>query len=165
MTKRKSAQELARIFNKVSREPARQFEKAYGLSGIAGKYRFPKSLPAQKIEDDGYWKEDYESLTKTWKKLTDRNPCLKNIKVTEGSRHDFANAVLGVSSGFNVDDINFFLEMSKKGIPAGKYVSEQPEFKKIYDWIRQATGRDDIFWVPSLPTFKKIKRQLAGQGF
>lgn len=156
---------LAQAFNNAYREPARRYEKTYKLSGIAGKYRFPKSLPARKIQDDGHWKKDYATLTGTWKKLVDRNPCLKQIKTQEGNRRELVDALMGVVSGFNVNDINFFLDLSRKNLPAGSYSEQLPAFKEIYDWIRQKTGQNDIYWVPSLPTLQKMKSQLESKNY
>lgn len=160
MRQRKSATELAKIFNRIDPEPARHFEEAYGLSGIAEKYDFPEGLSARKIEKDGYWKKDHPTLSQLWAQLVDRNPRLNAVTLREDSRLDLSHAVQGVASGFNVNDINFFLELDRKGVPAGAYLDKNAETREIYDWIRKETGRDDIRWVPSPPTFREIKRQL-----
>ena len=154
---------LIEAFNNTLREPARRYEKMYGLCDIAGKYRFPKSLSAKEIQDDGHWKKDAGSLTVIWKKLVDRNPVLKNVREPTACKRDLVDAVMGVVSGFNVNDINFFLELSRKNLPAGSYSEKLPEFKEIYDWLQQKTGRNDIYWVPSLPTLKKIKTQMESK--
>ena len=99
-------------------------------------------------------------MSQLWAQLVDRNPRLNAVTLREDSRLDLSHAVQGVASGFNVNDINFFLELDRKGVPAGAYLDKNVETREIYDWIRKETGCDDIRWVPSPPTFREIKRQL-----
>jgi hypothetical protein len=67
--------------------------------------------------------------------------------------------MMGVTSGFNTDDINFFLERQRKGISATAYLRSRPLLQKMSDESEARAGFL-IQWAASPVTLVKIKSAL-----
>lgn len=155
-------------------QPALEFERATGLTGIAGRYVFPEGLSAEAFEKRYAWRygaeasrpeimrgsplsvpsgmasalaqlqkvmvetgfsgskfakklwsdavgAEFQHVMKTpehpyrvmqralWDELVSLNPALEKVTFDRMEGQQIHDAMMGVSSGFNVDDINYFL--------------------------------------------------------
>ena len=171
----------------LSRHPALEFQTNNHLRGIAGRYKIPGNVTAPEYEDmmsqkvhaaiealsDGkaknFWDvlettDPFDFLAKSWKKLVRLNPVLRKVRLDEGSAEEVYNAHLGVTSGFNVDDINFFLEQKRigEGLPA-KQAHEMPVHGERLDRI-DAVAKTRVFWVASPATAHKVEERFKRRG-
>ena len=166
--------------------PANDFEAHTGLSGISGHYTFPRGLSATKYQDyleytgkvfDHYTfnKDDtfakksepdpalMEKLRKDWDELVALNPVLKKVSVNKNDGFELHDALYGVVSKFNTDDINIFLDTPRK---TGKRTVAL-DVPKIYGLKNvkieiELTAGSPMYWVPSPTTIQKIKAALKG---
>ena len=169
----------------TSRHPALDFQTANLLRCIAGRYVIPSNYTAPEYEDltsrkmhDAaaalaggeaprfkFWDiiekaPPPEFLRKSWNKLVRLNPVLKGVRFDKANAEEMYNAHLGVTSGFNVDDINFFLEQKKvgDGLPA-KQAREMPVHGERLQRI-EAAALTPMFWVASPKTAEKVEERL-----
>ena len=167
------------------RHPALEFQTGNHLRGIAGRYVIPGNYTAPEYEDMtsrkmhdaaaamaggdiprfAFWDiiekaPPPEFLAKSWNRLVRLNPVLKKVRLDKTNAEDMYNAHLGVTSGFNVDDINFFLEQKKvgEGLPA-KQAREMPVHGDRVKRI-DAIALTPMFWVASPKTAEKIEERL-----
>lgn len=199
-------------------QPALDFERATGLSGIAGRYAFPDGLSAAAFEKRYAWRygseacrpevlqgtplslspgmsgkvselqqamlsaafslsqvskqlwadavgAEFHHIMKTpehpyrivqralWDELVSLNPVLEKVKFDRMQGHQIHEAMMGVSSGFNVDDINYFLRR-----PPG-YRPGSPEDLDKTAIAAKAGMRPG--WRPSPETRAHIMQQLG----
>ena len=146
----------------LKKQPALQFEKQNGLNGIAGQYTMPENVRPFDLErvlvKAAATVAALPLYADLWERLEAANPELKNISIQPEDPLCMDYALMGVVSGFNVDDINFFLKGHKEGIPSYTYSQSPPRFKRLYKEITQRTG--GINWIPAPATLEKIKSQL-----
>ncbi|MEZ0224353.1 MAG: hypothetical protein ACAH83_07370 [Alphaproteobacteria bacterium] len=181
---------LSRAFNDAATHPALRFQRQNNLRGIAGRYFIPDGKTAAQYEkwmsrrmsahvgremkkrnatEFDYWAvaEDLglpPFLEKSWDRLVELNPALKDVKLNKSGVEDVYNAHIGVTSGFNVDDINFFLKQKHigDGLPA-KQAREMPVHGARLARIR-AAAEAEMFWVVSPATAKKIEKRFKRNG-
>jgi hypothetical protein len=170
-----------------SRHPALEFQTNNHLRGIAGRYQIPGNYTAPEYEDKtsreirraakemnggveafNFWavlekNRPPKFLTKSWNKLVRLNPQLKKVKFDKTNAEEMYNAHLGVTSGFNVDDINFFMEQKKvgEGLPA-KQAHEMPVHGDRLNRIDNM-AKTPMFWVASPKTAVKVEERLLRQ--
>ena len=63
---------------------------------------------------------------------------------------------MGVTSGFNIDDINDYINIGGASIRA-----KDPAYRMIRDRIERIGLQ--MFWVPSMKTLRKIEEQINNQ--
>lgn len=181
---------LSRAFNNAATHPALQFQRANNLRGIAGRYYIPDGKTAaqyekamsRKMHDHveqemakcgatpyEYWATAERLglpgfLEKSWDKLVELNPVLKDVKVNRSSVEDVYNAHIGVTSGFNVDDLNFFLEQKHtgQGLPALQ-ARNMPVHGARVARI-ESVAAVSFSWVASPKTAKKIEARFKRRG-
>lgn len=181
---------LSRAFNDAATHPALRFQRDNNLRGIAGRYFIPDGKTAAQYEkamsrkmhvhvetemakrgatEYDYWKvaEDMGLpgfLEKSWDKLVELNPALKKVKLDRSCVEDVYNAHIGVTSGFNVNDINFFLRQKHvgNGLPALQS-HKMPVHGARLDRIN-AAAESQMFWVASPATAKKIEKCFRRNG-
>jgi hypothetical protein len=167
-----------------TRHPALEFQTQNHLRGIAGRYRIPGNYTAPEYEDrmsremialarpllTGQERRNFwdvlekiappPQLKKSWNTLVRLNPALKAVKFDKTNAEEMYNAHLGVTSGFNVDDINFFLQQKHvgEGLPArqARAMPGHGERLKRIDDIAKAP----MFWVASPKTAEKVEARL-----
>jgi hypothetical protein len=173
-----------------SNHPALQFSRANNLRGIAARYRIPGGEIASIYEDEmwrkmeavvtlqaaatnmvgqNFWSiaetmQPPAFLKKSWDKLVKLNPRLKDIRMNKNAAADMLNAHLGVTSGFNVDDINFYIEQQHtgEGKPAMQ-ARRMPDHGGRLARI-EAVAQEDLQWVASPATAKKIEQRFKRRG-
>ena len=181
---------LSRAFNNAATHPALRFQRDNHLRGIAGRYFIPDGKTAAQYEkwmsrkmsahvgaeikkrnatDYDYWPiaEDLglpAFLEKSWDRLVELNPALEQVKLNRACVEDVYNAHIGVTSGFNIDDINFFLKQKHigEGLPA-RQSHEMPVHGARLARIN-AAAEAQMYWVVSPATAKKIEKRFKRNG-
>ena len=97
-------------------------------------------------------------LNDLWRRLNTLNSGLGAVALRRKDPRDMYYALMGVTSGFNADDINFFLERYRQGVPAWAYSQSLPRLKQLYDEIE--TRAESMQWVAAPATLEKIKSKL-----
>ena len=149
----------------LKKQPALQFEKQNSLAGIAGRYVMPENIKPFELESVlikvAATTEALPLYTDLWRRLEAANPELKSVFLQPDDPRCMDYALMGVVSGFNVDDINFFLKGHREGIPSYTYSQSPQRFRRLYNEIERRTH--SIPWVPAPATLEKIKAQLDKQ--
>lgn len=111
----------------------------------------------QRADDESTDGSEYYDLLNA---LIEANPELENLYDTndELSYEDIANILMGVGSRFNEDDLSFYLELQRQGVPAGKTMREHPEYGPLFEKIEKNSGKF-VEWVPSPDTLKELAAQ------
>ena len=174
--------------NASCRHPALLFQTENRLRGIAGRYVIPGNRTASEYEDhiwnevegalkhrlagyhpQGIWSVLVKSpppavLRDSWNELLRLNPQLKGVKVNRKNGADLLEAHTGVTSGFNVDDINFYLEQLKTGerLPS-KQSRAMPVHGDRIARVEAAAGKH-MYWVASPQTVEKIEARFRRRG-
>ena len=167
----KDAGLLAKAFNTRAlplnrhQQPALALAAQFNLRAIGKKYRLPPGLTAARLEayvlaqrwaaQRGLIAQDTyaENLRETCALLSALNPTLTRLQFDRGDTGRLFDLLMGVSSGFNPDDIQFYL--------AGNYYSVammQQDYAAKNNAAQRCLGTD-IGWVPSPRTLDKIIRQ------
>lgn len=96
-----------------------------------------------------------KKLNKDIEKLTKLNPELKKLKADKNSFFERYHAIIGITSQYNIDDINHFvvgkLENNSK---------KDDEYMQRMDAIKDKVG-GPIGWTLSPPTLKRVEKQLG----
>jgi hypothetical protein len=104
------------------RQAPLELEKKFGLSNIAGRYKMPKRLSAQKLQEytqvlwhaemRGDITEDQmlEKMGLMRALLEVQNPEIKKLKIQPDDRFGLYDVLLGVASDFNIRDIQSWLD-------------------------------------------------------
>lgn len=105
-----------------------------------------------------------EALKDSWDALVALNPQLSAAKVERDKMRSLLDAHYGVTSGFNLDDINFFQTQKKigKGLP-GLQSRNMPVHGARLERI-EAVSSGQMFWVVSPKTAKKIEQRFKRRG-
>lgn len=142
-------------------KPQRVFDEKYNVD-ISGHYNFPFNLG-----EDVVWsimmQDEYSHLQKRLITALSYNhfPYQGVEKLNDSVKKEI---LLGMSSGFNFDDIVWWAIMGKTGL------DEKNNFREENIQIKNAFIREfgeefymmDINWIPSFPTFERIKEKLKG---
>jgi hypothetical protein len=174
-------------------QPPYRFEKATGLKGIGGNYKYPASMNAVQFDDAWTWtfiqKENRQILPtalvaagialpeyprrmdindymatlpqpvqgmyrNVWDELVALNPQLKGVRVDKGDIGQVYDAINGVASGFNVTDINYYLEADSSREARLKYFAH-PLIAKI----DEESGAH-MCWIAAPETLQQVSLQL-----
>ncbi len=151
-------------------QPALDFEKAHGLSGVAGRYIFDPSRTQQHLQQK-IWSHDgdFQGLTDLeysdiFHQLERLNPTeIGKIRFNRLSAHELNDVVNGIVSGFTPEDISFFIKRSHGGIPLKKF-DRLPEGVARTDIETKIMQRLDpryhIQWIASPTTLDNIWNQV-----
>lgn len=109
--------------------------------------------------------EGYKALLFTgWCDIERLNPQTEKVVFDRNDVEQTYQALLGVTSGFNIDDINFFLDLSRQGFPPGAHSRTLPGYNEMRLNVESRAGTP-LYWVASMNTLKKIKQQLDTREF
>lgn len=105
----------------------------------------------------------YKSLLhEGWRRLEEENPELKKLAFNRSNGGELYNALLGVTSGFNMQDIDLFLKARRTGQPPGLYIRNADAFRAHMEWMQNNLDAcERPHWIPSLPTLEKIRDKLS----
>ena len=169
MEKKLKIGSAAQAFNAAARrevlehQPARDFESRTRFKGIAGRYIFPQGVKPLVLEEELVRTKKGESFEAkfggVFRDLLILNPDLHRLRFDKSSPRQFYSTMLGITSGFNVDDINYFVDLISKGEPPAFHLRSDPRLNALF---RQAEHRADapIEWVPSPETLGTVHRKL-----
>lgn len=162
---------LTKAFNKAAvplerhQRPALEFAEKAKLADIGQNWHLPAGLDAPTIEayalvlrwatQQGRITADRynQRLSVLCQTLEDLNPVLATLTYDRRDCLRMFDVALGVTSGFNADDIQFFLD--------GNYYSlamQNRDYARQNNLAKQVTGVD-MFWVPSPKTLHRIITQ------
>ena len=100
-------------------------------------------------------------MSQLWGELVQLNPILKEVKIDKTSPHQVYHALLGVTSGFNTDDINHYLRLKfSDNILPGMVARNNPVIKSI-----EERTHERMLWIPAQETLEKIERQISAPGW
>ena len=151
-------------------QPAARLSKRYKLTNIAGTYRMPQGLSAPVIEaycianatlafEGKLAQEDaHDNLRTVIDRLIDINPSLKNVRCAMNQYRACYDFALGITSGFNSDDIQFFID--------GNFFQksmDNPAYAAKFNAACTALGSDTLGWVPAPQTLDRIIAQKPRQ--
>ena len=157
--------------------PAHEFETGTGFIGISGNWNIPggyndtelavllmdthfEGMPLFSTKTYSLSIEQASNLLDQFKAL---NPALEDIDADRSETFDIFNIIMGVLSGFNADDIGFFVERDRKKRNAE--ITEL-DFKVMRSQEKTRTAQlsdqagAPIHWVPSPNTFENIRKQV-----
>lgn len=159
---RKSFNEAVLREHLLEKQPSLRFEVQAGLSGICGQYIFPEGIQPFELEEMlvmlPLQAEALPLFQDIWRRIELLNPVLGAVAVQKADSADIYHALLGVTSGFNIDDINFYLDTKRRGLKPWAYSQQQPHLKKLYDDIQARACL--MLWVAAPETLEKIKAQM-----
>ena len=103
-------------------------------------------------------------LKDSWDALVALNPKLVDVTVDREKLRSMLDAHYGVTSGFNIDDINFFQAQKKvgDGLPA-KQAHAMPDHGPRLNRI-DAVSKPPMYWVASPETAKKVEQRYKRKG-
>ncbi|HYD19675.1 MAG TPA: hypothetical protein VEF76_14480 [Patescibacteria group bacterium] len=144
-------------------QPPLDFEKKWGVTGIAGHYRLPKGLTAPELQGYGEVLRHgaltgdisaeamNDKLDQLISALAARNPTLKGINPGDDFLGRY-NVVLGVASEFNAKDIQFFIDTYPDIAPR----NDSGRYERLWEPLKGI----DILWMPAPETLQSIAQQL-----
>jgi len=153
---------FSEAFNAVTHQPAWEFERANDVKGIAGRYVIPDGMTAYSYERR-MLRSVKKNLAQSWRKLRLANPELSRIRIDKTDAFSVYDAHMGVTSGFNIDDINFFMALRQRIEAVALYVRSSPVHGARLERI-DAICRARLQWVPSPKTARKMEKLLLQRG-
>lgn len=149
-------------------EPAKAFEQTTGIKNIAGHYDFAGlsrdqiEIVARRVATDGRKEtpEGHKLLSEMAQLLKLENPVLNGVKYNPQDTHQVWDMIMGAASGFNVDDMNFYIHENQWAGKPGRQ-----DYNKAIDKLKAVVeerypNQGGLGWIPSLETCKKIETQL-----
>ena len=124
-------------------------------SGLIATPTLPPNLPLETLTS--LTPQVKEFYVRTWDSLVELNPVLKDIKLDRTNTVELSHAIFGVSSGFNTNDINHYLEGNRSGAPFGEYFND-PRFR----WVTAESGARPE-WIASPETLNAITEAVAAE--
>ena len=160
---------LRHAFNAVANphhcQPAIEVAQRHGLNEVAGDYLLPKGLSAPVLETYAMVamhvlrsKNEHalaqRHLHDLRTKLEQLNPVLKTLVYDRSNIKQCYDTILGVTSGFHTDDIQFYLDGNfyKKSM-------ENPVYAAKHDAVVSHFNDNELYWVPSPKTMDRILAQ------
>ena len=148
--------------------PALIFEQSSGLVGISAQWNMPAGLSHEEVERLSYPDISslftcehqggnfdpaaYRRLVTLFDKLLLLNPALEFIRFAKRRGITLADAVMGITSQFNLDDLIYFLISDKSaGWRDNLFLRHRN--------IEQCIGTN-MYWFPSNATISKIEGQI-----
>ncbi len=156
------------IPNPDFRQPAADFEQKYGLRHIARSYHLPQGISAPELEAYAllmHYRSDLPravylgKMAALWEDLVDRNPDLGKIKYDLAKNPD-AHYFLaqGVASGFNPDDIGYFVQKQAEKKPPYAEMTRSRPYISLAAAFNEAAGMQ---WAAAPETLARIARQFG----
>ncbi len=148
-------------------QPAAIFEKRHGLSGIARHYILPESVSPQDLETYALLMRHRNDISRdSFSRrmaevacaLVARNPDLGAINCdTQKDPYAHYTLIQGVASGFNPDDIAYFLACAAEGHRPYTSMVETEAYKNLCATFNAASSPG---WALAPKTLARIEAQL-----
>ena len=138
---------------------AENFEKKYGITGISHNYKFPEDMSAREVMLEQRYTSDGQGVE--WKKgmvdeIVNLNPELSSLDFDRDNSESLVDIIYGTTSGYNPDDIAYYLQMCALGSFSKRHVCS------MIEWFAECKMLDaDISWMPAPETMGSIKEQLG----
>ncbi len=146
-------------------QPAVEAAQRHGLHGVGGDYLLPRGLSAPVVETYAMvamhvvrGKDGQETAQRHLHDLLMRlehlNPVLTTLAYDRSDVKQCYDAILGVTSGFNTDDIQHYLDGNfyKKSM-------ENPAYAAQHAAVVKHLNDNELYWVPSPKTMGRILAQ------
>lgn len=145
------------------RQAPLELERKFGLRGIAGRYKMPKRLSPQKLQEytqvlwhaemrgDITEEQMLEKMNQMRALLETHNPEIKKLKIQPGDNFGLYDLLLGVASDFNTRDIQSWLDGN-----TGTVVRKNATWQALNQKLEKTAP---LYWVPALETMQDIDRQ------
>jgi hypothetical protein len=161
------------IPDRVFCQPAADFEKTYGLTGISQQYNLPEGLSSRDLQSYAMlsWRkedltaaEQHERLAGVWRLLASCNPGLDKIAHDPRNTDALYHMIMGVASAYNIDDIRRFTSNSVQAHMA-REMEKTPEFIKLAEVFNRhaAPERLNLKWVASPETLRSIQDKIISK--
>ena len=152
--------------NRHHEQPAKILERKHDLQDIAGDYHMPAGLKAPMVEAFAIainWMhrraeistdEALARMHPLLDRMIELNPAMSVLRFDRNNVTKCVDCVMGMTSGFNRDDMQFFLD--------GNYFQmsmDKPEYASKFTAAAQLLNRDGLGWVPAPATLDKIITQ------
>jgi len=168
-----------------SRSPVQEFINEAGYEEVMGDYRIPDGIAYGEMQDyiclldrargvkeidDAEYMDKIESL---WTALADLNPHLEDVAIQSSERHERKRegilvskkraALIGIDDGFNIKDINRFLDETV-GVQASFNArsKDQAMMLEMHTMVQNRVG-ERIAWRPSFETLNFIFDKALGR--
>lgn len=144
--------------------PAKQFEERYDVQGISQDYVMPSGKAMFKVAQHVLYAKDSElplsKLNELLDDIVSLNPCLKSLTYDRSDERNVLDVIFGVTSAFNPNDIQYFLDTNSK-IGDDKVLSSIM-LERFLNTRAHAKMMDiDLGWIPSPQTLAMIKKQCG----
>lgn len=158
-----------RVLNLYWEYPARNFEKQAGIDGISRTYKMPEDKTMIRIAKQtgfeiGKGGTTLDHLNEIADKIIQLNPDLLEVKYSRDNPQDVRDLIFGVTSAFNPEDINYFINTNSKhevDKPLPYRMAKRLIVANLYE---EKTG---VFltWIPSPETLNIISSKLGLEKF
>ena len=187
--------ELLDNFRKEPPNPARtdnqksavSFENKYGVKDISQQYAMPEGISQDElwalrrfaiISDNVTTDKQFDDIfAKIWTVLVASNPDLQKLNALVLNNEHRYDAVSGVLSEYNVDDVAYLLSTPQLGQPdthetwlqAREAMQNGPEYKKASKAFNRAAlepqkGFTEILtWMPAPVTLRRMEKQFKSK--
>lgn len=147
-------------------QPALTLQHTHGLSNIGQHYRMPHGLDVKMAEAycmaNGWLQHQgkidrettHENISALANRLIDLNPALARLQFDRNNLRHCTDIVMGVTSGFNTDDMQFFLDGNSY-----QKSMDNPAYAAKAAAALDALGADHLGWVPAPKTLDRILAQ------
>lgn len=152
-------------------QPAADFEKSHGLTGIAQQYNLPEGLSPRDLQSYAMlsWRwaansvaaQPLEKITEVWNLLAAYNPELKKLVYDPQDKDTLYHMIMGVASAYNIDDIQHFIANPTSSYK-GWEMEASPEFIKLTEVFNRcaAPERLKMEWVAAPATLQSIQGKI-----
>lgn len=148
-------------------QPALALERASGMTGLSENYTLPENISAYNLQvyaqlvmqgkergNPAVSQARLDKLSEVTALLVTLNPQLEKLQFDHSNGWKQYDVILGVASGFRVDDIQFYLDGNTLTTEkTADYRTSMENVKKILD----------LQWIPSLPTLQAVEQQLSAR--
>ena len=142
------------------RYPAQEFEKQLNIKNISRIYIMPDNKTMLRIAKETKFKEqNLEERNHTLSAIIKLNPELKKINYDKTEELDVEDFLFGVTSGFNPDDINYYIQTNSK--KPGTLLNKGQTEKLAMHYFAQEQMNIRHIWHASRPTLQSIAKQTG----
>lgn len=138
--------------------PAKELEEKLNLSGISREYKMPNGKTMLRVAKETlYQDKNVTELNAVLKEIIALNPELSTISYDKTHERNIVDFIMGITSGFNPDDISFYLQTQPKDY---NHVLTKAQLERLAVCdIFSEKLETPLGWIPSKQTLEKITQQ------